>query len=296
MSRPRRWLVTGAAGMLGSDVVAALAADGAEVTAASHADLDITDLDAVAAAVPGHDVVVNTAAWTDVDGAEQAEAAAARVNADGPAHLAAACARSDARLVHVSTDYVFSGDAREPYPEDATPAPQTAYGRTKLAGERAVLATLPHRSVVVRTAWLYGQQGRSFVATVARLAAERDTVEVVDDQWGQPTWSWQVARRLVEVARTPSLTGVLHATNAGATTWCGVARAVFEELGLDPARVRPTSTERFPRPAPRPRYSVLGHARWASTPFPPLPPWRAALRAALPAVCLPARSVEEPSR
>lgn len=277
-----RWLVTGAAGMLGRDVATAL--DGAEVTALGRKQLDVTDPAAVDDAVRGHDVVVNTAAWTDVDGAETAEEAATAVNGTGPALLAAACARHGARLVHVSTDYVFDGAATSPYPEDAPTAPRSAYGRSKLAGERAVLAALPDAGYVVRTAWLYGEHGGNFVATMARLSADRETLDVVDDQRGQPTWSMDVATRLVELVRADAPAGVYHATNAGETTWFGLARAVFAQLGLDPERVRPTTTDRFPRPAPRPAYSVLGHDGWARAGLPPLRPWDEALAAAAPAV------------
>ncbi|WP_116947270.1 dTDP-4-dehydrorhamnose reductase [Jiangella endophytica] len=277
-----RWLITGAAGMLGRDVATVL--DGAEVTALGRAQLDITDAAAVDQAVRGHDVVVNTAAWTDVDGAETAEAQATAVNGTGPAHLAAACARHGARLVHVSTDYVFDGAATTPYPEDAPTAPRSAYGRGKLAGERAVLAALPDAGYVVRTAWLYGEHGGNFVRTMARLSADRETLDVVDDQRGQPTWSADVATRLVELVRADAPPGVYHATNGGETTWFGLARAVFTQLGLDPERVRPTTTDKFPRPAPRPAYSVLGHDGWARAGLPPLRPWDEALAAAAPAV------------
>jgi dTDP-4-dehydrorhamnose reductase len=282
-----RWLVTGAGGMLGRDLVAVLGADPAvgSVTAVDHAALDITDPRAVAAAVAGHDVVVNAAAWTDVDGAEAAEPAATAVNGWGPANLAAACAVAGGILLQVSTDYVFAGDADTPYPEDAPTAPANAYGRGKLVGEQAVLGLLPDRGYVVRTAWLYGARGRNFVTTMLRLAGERETVEVVDDQLGQPTWAYALAERLVAVGRAAAAgtapAGVYHGTAAGQTTWCGLAREVFALTGLDPDRVRPTTSDRYPRPAPRPAYSVLGHARWPAAGLPPMAPWREMLRAAL---------------
>src|SRR3954447_23948954 len=223
-----RILVTGAGGMLGHDVVDVLTAsrDTIELTAVTRAELDVTDATAVAAAVPGHDVVVNAAAWTDVDGAEEHEADATRVNGLGPQLVAAACAASGARLVHVSTDYVFDGGASAPYPEDAPLAPRSAYGRSKAAGERAVRALLPDASYIVRTAWLYGEHGSSFVRTMAALEASRDTVDVVADQVGQPTWTRDVAvavGRLIESAAPP---GTYHATSSGDTTWHGLARAV----------------------------------------------------------------------
>ncbi|MEH1015139.1 dTDP-4-dehydrorhamnose reductase [Micromonospora sp. CPCC 206060] len=280
-----RWLVIGADGMLGRDLVAILTATGRPITAAGRRRLDITDPDAVRAAVQGHELVINAAAWTDVDGAEQQETTATRVNGTGVAHLAESCAATGARLMHVSTDYVFAGDATEPYPEHAPTAPVNAYGRSKLAGERAVLARLPEHGYVVRTAWLYATHGRNFVRTVLRLAAEREHLDVVDDQVGQPTWSYLLAGRLVELAgaavasRAPA--GIYHGTCTGQTSWYGLARAVFTLAGLDPERIRPVGSDRFPRPARRPAYSVLAHQRWAAAGLPPLPHWQDALTAAL---------------
>lgn len=281
-----RLLVTGAAGMLGRDLLAALATrDDLSVTATTRADLDITDPRAVPAAVAGHDVVINAAAWTDVDGAESQERAATAVNGDAVATLAAACATTGARLIHVSTDYVFPGDATEPYPEDAPTGPVNAYGRGKLVGELAVARLLPESGYLVRTAWLYGAHGPNFVATMLRLAGERERLDVVDDQRGQPTWSYRLAERLVALADAAlaghAAPGVYHGTSSGETTWYGLARAVFALRGLDPDRVRPTTSDRFPRPAARPSYSVLAHDRWAAAKLPPLPDWHASLAEAL---------------
>jgi dTDP-4-dehydrorhamnose reductase len=283
--RPARWLVTGAAGMLGVDVVEVLESAGHGVTAAARGDLDVTDAAGVAAAVAGHDVVVNAAAYTDVDGAEVAVDRAMAVNAAGAGHLAAACAAAGAVLLHVSTDYVLPGDGAEPYPEDAPTGPVNVYGRSKLAGERAVLAALPDAGFVVRTAWLYGEHGRSFVGTMLRLADERDSVDVVDDVRGQPTWSRALAVRLAELGEAAlagrAAPGVYHGTASGEATWCELARAVFALAGLDPARVRPATSARFPRPARRPAYSVLGHGRWAAAGLAPMAPWRDMLAEAL---------------
>jgi dTDP-4-dehydrorhamnose reductase len=286
-------LVPGGHGQLGHDL-AALAPDGGLVDARSSAQLDVTDRAGVADAVTAfaavardaglRPVVVNAAAHTAVDAAETEERLAFRINAEGPALLAAACAREDVPLIHVSTDYVFPGDATRPYePSDET-GPRSAYGRTKLAGEQRVLAGW-ERAWVVRTAWVYGAAGQNFVKTMARLESERPRLSVVDDQRGAPTWSRDLAAGLLELAalitsRREPRQRVLHATGAGETTWHGFARAVFEELGADPARVEPCSTEAFPRPAPRPAYSVLSGKSWEEAGLTPLRPWREALSAA----------------
>jgi dTDP-4-dehydrorhamnose reductase len=275
-----RWLVTGAGGQLGSDLVAALRDD--EVRAVARAELDIADSMSVARLVDefAPDVVVNAAAYTAVDAAEADEDAAYRANATGPAVLAAALGGTKTRLIHVSTDYVFAGDADRPYDVDDPTGPKSAYGRTKLAGELAVRELLPDAACVVRTAWVYGAVGGNFVKTMTRLERERDTVSVVDDQRGSPTWSADLAAGLVELGRSSAPAGVYHCTNGGDTTWFGLTRAIFEELGADPSRVQPTTTDAFPRPAPRPAYSVLSDAAWRAAGLTPLRPWRDALRAA----------------
>ena len=276
-----RWLVTGAAGMLGRDLCAVL---GDAAVPATRESLDITDTAAMSDAVRGMDVVVNAAAWTDVDGAETAEEAATLVNGAAVGGLAAACMASRVPLIQLSTDYVLDGTGTAPYAETAPVAPVNAYGRSKLAGERPALAC---GAFVVRTAWLYGAHGRNFVSTMLRLAAERETVDVVTDQHGQPTWSYALAEQLVALGRAAgsgrAAPGIYHGTAGGETTWYGLARAVFAEAGHDPARVRPVTSAQFPRPATRPTYSVLGHERWAATGIPPLRDWRVMLTSAMPA-------------
>ncbi|MFF0369245.1 dTDP-4-dehydrorhamnose reductase [Micromonospora sp. NPDC005087] len=281
-----RLLVTGAGGMLGRDLLAALRPrDDLSVTATTRADLDIADPDAVRDAVAGHDLVINTAAWTDVDGAEAREQAATAVNGDAVANLASACAATGARMIHISTDYVFRGDATEPYPEDAPTCPVNAYGRSKLVGELAVTRLLPDAGYVVRTAWLYGAHGPNFVATMLRLAGERERLDVVNDQRGQPTWSYRLAEQLVALTGAAltghAAPGVYHGTASGETTWYGLARAVFDLRGLDPDRIRPTTSDGYRRSAPRPAYSVLGHDRWRAANLRPLADWRSALAEAL---------------
>ncbi|MGL5815936.1 MAG: dTDP-4-dehydrorhamnose reductase [Phycicoccus sp.] len=278
-----RWLVAGAGGTLGRDLTRALTDDGHEVSAATRADLDVLDPEACHVAAAGHDVVANCAAYTAVDAAETDEAGAFAVNALGAAHLARAAEAAGAALVHVSTDYVFAGDAAEPYQADAPLAPRSAYGRTKAAGEWAARAGCP-RTWVVRTAWLYGEHGASFPTTIRRLAGERDTLDVVDDQVGQPTWTADLAAGVIRLAEAGAPFGTWHVSGGGQCSRFELARAVLEELGLDPARVRPTSSAAYSRPAPRPAYSVLSHRRWDDARLPPLPHWRESLHRAAPGV------------
>lgn len=275
-----RVLVTGAGGMLAHDLVPALRAAGHVVTPMDRGDLDITDPSECVAGVEGHDLVVNCAAWTAVDAAESDEAGAFAVNAVGAANLARAASRATARMVQISTDYVFDGDASEPYAVDHPIAPRSAYGRTKAAGEWAVRALCPE-SWIVRTAWLYGAGGGNFVATMLRLAAERDTLTVVDDQVGQPTWTADVADLIVRLVATPETFGVHHGTASGQTTWRGLAQAVFEERGLDPERVHPTTSQALALPAARPSWSVLSHDSLEHAGITPIGDWRASLGAYL---------------
>lgn len=268
-----RWLVTGSHGMLGTDLVTLLRSLGESVTAADRMTLDVTDRAAVESLVPGHEVVVNTAAWTAVDDAEEHEAAATAVNGEGPRLLAASAREHGARLVHVSTDYVFDGSATAPYPEDAVTRPASAYGRSKAAGEHAVRKELPGGHLLIRTAWLYGAHGRCFPKTIAALARTRGEVDVVEDQIGQPTWTADVASMIVRLVRSHAPAGTYHATSSGQCSWFDFARAVVTRAGLDPAIVRPTTSDAFVRPAPRPAYSVLGHDAFARLGLEPIGPW-----------------------
>jgi len=274
--------------MLGRDVLGALERVGvvaADVTTLNRSMLDITNptqvTAAVEAAVGSGDVVVNCAAWTAVDDAETQEAAAFAANAVGPQLLARACAAIGARLVQPSTDYVFDGTATSPYPVDAPAAPRSAYGRTKAAGEWAVRTELPHGHWVLRTAWLYGEHGPSFVRTMARLEADREFVDVVDDQHGQPTWTRDLAMRIVALVDADAPPGIYHACAAGQTSWHGLATEVFDLLGADPARVRRTTSAAFVRPAPRPAYSVLDLSGWDKAGLTPMRDWREALAEAV---------------
>jgi dTDP-4-dehydrorhamnose reductase len=267
-----RILVTGAAGMLGRDLAQDLGVAGASVTAATRTDLDLSDAGACLTAVEGHDVVVNAAAWTDVDGAEAHEAEAFGTNATGAANLARACDAAGARLVHVSTDYVFDGSATIPYDERTPLRPTSAYGRTKAAGEWAVQA-LCRDTLVVRTAWLYGAQGVCFPRTIAAALGRRPTLDVVTDQVGQPTWTRDVAELVRELLAAQVPPGIYHATAGGQTSWHGFAVAVATAVGGDPGRVHETTSAAYERPAPRPAYSVLGHRTLEQAGVDPIGPW-----------------------
>lgn len=275
-----KWLVTGGGGQLGTHA-AALLGDAAAVL--SRRELDVGDPDAVEQAIGRHrpDVVLNAAAYTAVDAAETDEAAAALINETGPRLLAAALARHGGRLIHVSTDYVFAGTATEPYEPDDPTGPRTAYGRTKLAGEQAVRAALPDRSHVVRTAWVHGGPSRNFVDTMRRLERQRDTVDVVTDQIGSPTWARDLAAALVELGGADVRPGVLHYANEGQASWFDLARETFRLSGADPERVRPTTSAAFPSATPRPAWSVLSTRSWTEAGLSAPRPWRAALAAAL---------------
>jgi dTDP-4-dehydrorhamnose reductase len=274
-----RWLITGAGGALGTDLATLL--DGADVAALDRSGLDLTDPD-----LPGRldelrpEIVINAAAYTKVDDAETDEAAATRVNADGPGRLAAWCAHNAARLIHVSTDYVFAGDATTPYPVDAPTSPLSAYGRSKLAGEHQVRRA-GGDCHVVRTAWLYGSTGTNFVRTIGSRLLQGQPVRVVNDQRGAPTWTYPLAEALLGLAGSDAEPGVWHCSAAGDASWYDVAMAVAAELGVDPALVSPTTSTEFRRPAARPAYSVLSNAKWAAAGLPMLPDWRPMLASAL---------------
>ncbi|HEY3548202.1 MAG TPA: dTDP-4-dehydrorhamnose reductase [Propionicimonas sp.] len=253
-----RWLVVGSKGMLGTDLVDLLTTRGHEVTGVDRGEIDITVPDGLDDLVTAADVLVNCAAWTAVDAAETEEPAAFAVNATGAGLLAAAAARAGTRMVQISTDYVFDGVATTPYAEGAATLPRSAYGRTKLAGEWAVRA-LARDFLVVRTAWLYGAHGGCFPKTIARVAAERGALDVVDDQVGQPTWTVDLADLVARLVEGDAPSGVYHGTSSGRVSWFGFAQATVAAAGMDPAIVRPTTSTGYARPAPRPAFSVLGH-------------------------------------
>ncbi|OCB49368.1 dTDP-4-dehydrorhamnose reductase [Mycobacterium malmoense] len=279
-----RIVIAGGGGQLGGFLRSLAGSQGRDVLALTSSEWNITDPAAAERIVEPGDVVINCAAYTNVDGAESDEAGAYAVNATGPGNIAMACARAGARFIHVSTDYVFGGDlaggARPYEPSDPT-APAGVYGRSKLAGEQAVLAALPG-AVVVRTAWVYtGGDGKDFVAVMRRLAAGDGPVKVVADQVGSPTYVGDLAEALLQIVDDDVPGPILHAANEGAVSRFEQTRAIFAECGADPERVLPVSTAEFPRPAPRPAYSALSGRESAAAGLRPLRPWRAALVAAL---------------
>ncbi|HTZ14921.1 MAG TPA: dTDP-4-dehydrorhamnose reductase [Mycobacterium sp.] len=282
---PNRIVIAGAGGQAGTCLAAEAVRQGRDVLALTSSQWDITDPQAADQIVQTGDAVINCAAYTNVDGAEGDEARAYAVNAAGPEHIARVCARVGARLIHISTDYVFSGvfsgAASRPYePSDET-GPLSVYGQSKLAGEQAVLAASPE-AIVVRTAWVYtGGSGKDFVATMRRLAAGDRIVEVVDDQTGSPTYVADLVGALLQVADGHVQARVVHAANAGEVSRFGQARAVFEGVGADPERVVPVSSDHNPRPAARPAYSVLSSRESERAGLSPLRPWQDALLAAL---------------
>jgi dTDP-4-dehydrorhamnose reductase len=281
------WLITGGAGQLGLALQAELTSQGINYLAKNSSQLDITNPLLVAELVDSikPEVIINAAAWTDVDGAEINEFAAFQVNAIGPQNLAISAKKAGARLVQVSTDYVFSGDSTAPWGENAEHNPRSVYGSTKSAGEKFVLSELPGASYVVRTAWLYSADRKNFAKTMTKLALSgAGEVRVVNDQVGQPTFATDLAKQIVNLVLSNGPNGIYHGTNSGQATWFEFAQEIFKFVGADASRIIPVSTSEFPRPAKRPSYSVLGHDNWAKTKVAPMRDWRIALAEAMPAV------------
>jgi dTDP-4-dehydrorhamnose reductase len=281
------WLITGGSGQLGIAVSQELDKLGIAFDAWNSKDLDITQSSTVSEAIKklSPTVIINCAAWTDVDGAESNEIGASRVNSDGPENLAIAAKLCDSKLIHVSTDYIFSGESQSPWQISDEINPQSAYGRTKAQGESCVLASHPESSFVVRTAWLYSPWGKNFAKTMTKLAIKSEgEVRVVNDQVGQPTSAVDLAKQLAKLGLSSSRAGIYHGTNSGQATWFDFAQEIFKLSGADVGRVTPVSSSEYPRPAKRPSYSVLSHDAWASTSVEPLRDWRIALAEAMPAI------------
>lgn len=256
-----RVLVVGSGGMLGKDLLRIL--DGFDTQGVNRQQLDIRNFESVAQATVGFDVVINTAAYTRVDDAESDSESAFAVNSVGARNVAKAAANSGAHLIHLSTDYVFDGLATSPYTENFATNPVSVYGRSKRDGE-VIVAQENRRSTIVRTSWLYGDHGPSFPRTIARLGHEKEVIDVVNDQVGQPTYTMDVARMIRALITEGLPEGIFHATNSGKASWWDFARSLFARAGWDILRIRPTSSDMMLRPAPRPPWSVLGHDNWTS--------------------------------
>jgi dTDP-4-dehydrorhamnose reductase len=270
------WLVVGASGQLGRCMTELLEGKSTSYVAMGHHQLDITD--AVAVEIIFKDlkptIVLNAAAWTAVDDAEEHEAEALSVNAHGPANLALSSSSIGARLIHISTDYVFDGQANTPYTVNSPTEPINAYGRTKLAGEEAVLESVERNNCVVRTAWLYSEHGKNFAKTMTVRALRGEPVRVVNDQLGQPTSAHDLGQLIWSISQLEKMPSTVHGTNAGQATWFQFAQEIYSQLGADPALVSPVDTSAFPTVAKRPAYSVLDHADFASWGLKPLQNWQ----------------------
>lgn len=276
------WLILGARGQLGRCTQEALKERGIPHVALGSSECDITDEVAVNTVVrdSGADIVLNCAAWTAVDAAEDNVPAATHVNVEGARNVARACSSTGAVLVHISTDYVFAGGGTDPHAENSVTDPVSVYGKTKLAGEKAVFATNPGRTYVVRTAWLYSRHGSNFAKTMVRRALAGSAVRVVDDQYGQPTLADDLARHIIDLVTTPAPFGTYHGTNSGVGTWFGFATEIFGLCGVDQTLVTPVGTAEYPTRAVRPRNSALDHGRTIAAGVPEMRQWQEALRAA----------------
>lgn len=282
-----KWLVVGGNGQLGRAMQAELSKSGIEVLSLDRSQLDITNKNEIMHIFKEElpDVVLNAAAWTNVDDAEGAEEDARLVNAYGPGLLAKACSLIDAKFVHISTDYVFSGVSKKPWAEGEVLAPVSAYGRMKAEGEQLVQEFYGRGSFIVRTAWLYSPWGGNFVKTMVRLALrETRLVDVVNDQIGQPTSALDLAAQIHQMIDRDVAPGIYHGTNSGQATWFEFARYIFELSGADRNRVQPVDSAHYPRSAKRPSYSVLGHQHWLDEGMVPMRDWRDALKDVLPAI------------
>lgn len=281
------WLVTGANGQLGKSLSRELDIRAIEFAAFGSDALDITSAEKVNEILEKlkPDVVVNAAAWTDVDGAESKSDLAFAVNGEAVANLASACAQTQAILVHLSTDYVFSGKSHRPWSEYSPLDPQSVYGLSKAAGELAIGKIYPEGTYIVRTAWLYSEFGKNFAKAMCNLAISSDKeVKVVNDQIGQPTNANELAAQIIDLVNSGAEYGVYHGTNSGQASWFEFAQEIFKLSGADVGRVIPVSSGEFPRPAKRPQYSVLSHDSWVKSSISPMSNWKSGLEKSFPAI------------
>ena len=278
------WLITGAAGQLGIEIQLALNLFGIKSIPLNSKELDVTNAKSVKSTIEKFQpkVIVNAAAWTDVDRAETEKNKVYEVNAKGPLHLAEAAKDTNSTLIQISTDYVFSGQSKTPWAENSRTEPKTVYGLSKLKGEKMVMDFYSENSYIVRTAWLYSAHKKNFVKTMMNLAAENDElVKVVDDQIGQPTYAKDMARQLIYLVKAKAEFGIYHGTNSGQASWYELAREVFDLCGENSSRVIPVESQEIIRSAKRPEYSVLSHASWSIAGIEEMRHWKLALAEAI---------------
>jgi len=278
------WLVTGATGQLGIAIQLALKSSCVNYLPLSSKELDITNEARVNQVLEKYrpEVILNTAAWTDVDRAESQKDKVFDVNANGPKYLAQAAKKLSATFIQVSTDYVFSGRGKEPWQEFSATYPETIYGLSKLEGEKKVREYYPENSYVVRTAWLYSQHRSNFLKKMLKIAiTSKDLVKVVSDQVGQPTYAKDLAEQIISLEKAKPTPGIYHGTNSGQASWYEFAKEIFNLCGEDTSRVIPAKSSDYIRPAKRPLYSVLGHAGWEQSNVPAMRNWKIALMEAL---------------
>ena len=280
------WLVLGGSGQLGQSLKEVLAQSGIEHIVVGRNEVDITHQSNVESFLKTTQptVVVNCAAWTAVDAAEDHVAEANIINNVGTRHIAIASRKNNARLFHVSTDYVFPGTSNKPYAEHDATGPVSVYGKSKLAGEQAIQNEHPENSLIIRTAWLYSQYQANFVKTMVRKALQTAPVRVVSDQLGQPTLATDLARHMIMLANHPTANGIFHGTNSGSTSWFGLTLAIYRALGVDEALVTPVPSSEYPTKATRPSNSVLSHQRTIDLGIPEMQNWEDALKIALPEI------------
>lgn len=278
------WVVTGGNGQLGQALSRQLEFAGIRFIALTSNDLDITNKVQVENLIADLEpkVVINSAAWTDVDAAERDHAKAFSVNQYGVANLVGASRKSDSIFVQISTDYVFSGLSSTPISEESQLNPINIYGHSKAAGEREVLSLYPEKSYIVRTSWLYSAYGKNFVKTFCNIATNLDgSVSVVTDQIGQPTNADDLAKQLIALVFSKASFGVYHGSNSGETTWFNLAQEIFQSVGANTSRLIPVTSEEYPRVAKRPQYSVLGHDKWLKEGLTPMEHWKISLEKSL---------------
>ena len=280
------WLITGGAGQLGLAISRELKFRGISFNALNSTQLDVTNVDSIRSSLSEFSpkVIVNCAAWTDVDGAEKNEHLAFRINSQGAGNISLAAKEIGSRLIHVSTDYVFSGDSTEPWKVADQTVPKTAYGRSKLDGERNIFEIYPQNSLIVRTAWLYSPWKKNFVKSILKQLNDNEKIRVVNNQVGQPTSALDLAKQIVDLGLSRSPATTYHGTNSGQATWFEFAQEIVKLAGGDPRSVVAVDSSEFSRPAIRPKYSVLDHDTWELTTLAPMRDWQIALAFAIPSI------------